>query len=174
MAIQNFSQLNERYGKNDADTIKANAINHLLLPGAGLEECRYYSERIGDSTVPTWTVNRRGSGLSEEITSTEGETRRRVYTPDELRTMQPDQMLMLEASSAPLMLTTKLFFRDGKLAERANLPYTVTQIQQPPISPAQGLPPAPSASAESQVPPIVIDGDLDKEDDGEGDDFIMR
>jgi type IV secretion system protein VirD4 len=181
MAVQNFSQLNERYSKNDADTIKANAVTHLLLPGAGLEECKYYSERIGDTTVPTWTVNRRGSGLSEEVTSSESETRRRVFTPDELRTMQPDQMLMLEASSAPLMLITKLFFHDSELARRANLPYTVTQIQQQPTSPAssysqsQGLPPAPQPTG-PQVPPIVIDGDLDKEedDDGEGDDFIMQ
>ncbi len=169
MAIQNFSQLNERYGENDADTIKANAVTHLLLPGAGLEECKYYSERIGDTTVATETVNRRGSGLSEEITSSQGEARRRLYTPDELRTMAPDQMLMIEAKSAPLMLTTRLYFTDRKYEERANWPYNVTKVREEPAPSAaphysQGLPAAPAGQGPQQ-PPIVVDADIEEEED---------
>ncbi len=112
MAIQNFSQLAERYGREDAETIKANAVTHLLLPGAGLEETKYYSERIGDTTIATETINRRGSGLAEEITSSQGEARRRLMTPDELRTMSVDTMLMLEATAAPLILKTKPYFEE--------------------------------------------------------------
>jgi len=172
MAIQNFSQLNERYGKNDADTIKANAVTHLLLPGAGLEECKYYSERIGDTTVRTETVNRRGSGLSEEITSSEGEARRRLMTPDELRTMPENQMLMLEAKSAPLLLTIKLYFTEKYLVERAHLPYQVTQVRPEPAPPrpsyAQGLPPAAPPAGKGQ-PPIVVDADVEEEEDDDQD-----
>lgn len=171
MAIQAFSQLDERYGKNDADTIKANAVTHLLLPGAGLEECKYYSERIGDTTVATETVNRRGSGLAEEITSSQGEARRRLYTPDELRTMAPDQMLMVEATAAPLMLTTKLYFTDRKYAERANWPYHVTQVRAEPAPPpprapyAQGLPAA--QQRQQPGPAIVVDEESEEDDQDE-------
>jgi len=170
MAIQNFSQLNERYGDNDADTIKANAVTHFLLPGAGLEECRYYSERIGDATVRTETINRRGYGMSEEITSSEGEARRRLMTPDELRTMPPDQMLMIEAKSAPLLLTTKLYFQDKKYTERANRPYHVTQVRVEPVPPKaspthpQGLPPAPAGPSQ-QEPPMVVDAEAEDDED---------
>jgi len=180
MAIQNFSQLAERYGKNDAETIKANAITHLLLPGAGLEECRYYSERIGDTTVVTETVNRRGSGWAAEVTSTEGETRRRLMTPDELRTMPANQMLMIEAMEPALLVTTKRYFEDKELAARANLPYQggatyvhpVPPVAQPSPSaaprPANGLPPAAaSLGGQPTVPPIVVDADLDDDDDAQ-------
>lgn len=168
MAIQNFSQLNERYGKNDADTIKANAVTHLLLPGAGLEETKYYSERMGDTTVATETVNRRGYGLSEEITSTQGEARRRLMTSDELRTMPEDQMLMIEAKSPALLLTTKLYFTEKQMVERANWPYQVTRVrpepeQSAPASYAQGLPAAPQTRR--QEPPIVVDGSAEEEED---------
>ncbi len=168
MAIQNFSQLNERYGKNDADTIKANAVTHLLLPGAGLEETKYYSERMGDTTVATETVNRRGYGLSEEITSTQGEARRRLMTSDELRTMPEDQMLMIEAKSPALLLTTKLYFTEKQMVERANWPYQVTRVRPEPEQPApasyaQGLPAAPQTRR--QEPPIVVDGSTEEEED---------
>jgi type IV secretion system protein VirD4 len=168
MVIQNFSQLVERYGKNDAETIKANAVTHLLLPGAGLEETRYYSERMGDTTVPTWTINRRGSGMAQEATYSEGETRRRLMTPDELRTMPGDQMLLLDARSAPILLKTTQYFEDKRLMQRANLPYNVTQVQQeptpPPTTPStpKGLPSA-SSSAGQGAP--VVDADIEKDDD---------
>jgi type IV secretion system protein VirD4 len=170
MAIQNFSQLAERYGKNDAETIKANAVTHLLLPGAGLEETKYYSERLGDTTVPTYTVNRRGSGMAQELTFTEGETRRRLMTADELRTMPADQMLLLDARSAPILLKTTRYFEDKRLVQRANLPYNVTQVQvepmPPPTSPStpKGLPSA-SPSPTGQGAPPVVDADIEKDDD---------
>lgn len=170
MAIQNFSQLDERYGKDVATTIKSNALTHLLLPGAGLEECRYYSERIGDTTVRTETINRRGFGINEEITSTEGEARRRLMTPDEIRTMPEGKMLMIEASAAPLLLDTKPYFQDRELARRANLPYQVTRIRPEPLPPpaarpyAQGLPPS-SGGQGPKPPPIIVDGDIEDDED---------
>lgn len=168
MVVQNFAQLAERYGKNDAETIKANAVTHLLLPGAGLEETRYYSERLGDTTVPTYTTNRRGSGMAQELTFTEGETRRRLMTADELRTMPEDQMLLLDARSAPILLKTTQYFKDKRLVQRANLPYNVTQVQVEPTPPPvpstpKGLPSATSSSTGQGAP--VVDADIEKDDD---------
>lgn len=172
MAIQNFSQLAERYGRNNAETIKANAVTHLLLPGAGLEECRYYSERIGDTTVVTETVNRRGSGWAAEVTATEGETRRRLMTPDELRTLPANQMLMIEAMEPALLVTTKRFFEDKELAGRANLPYQggTTSVHSvsptPPPSPTKGLA-SPGGAAQKRQPTgptIIVDADQDDAD----------
>jgi len=176
MAIQNFAQLAERYGKNDAETIKANAVTHLLFPGAGLEECRYYSERIGDTTVKTETITRRGSGWSAEITSSEGETHRRLMTPDELRTMPSDTLLMLEATAPALVVTTQPYFENKELAGRASLPHQGAQTFVHPVSPmpspprsATGLPaPASPAATHPQAgPPLVVDADEDDEDESQ-------
>ena len=169
MAIQNFAQLVERYGKNDAETIKANAVSHLLLPGAGLEETRYYSERIGDTTVATYTTNRRGSGMAQELTFTEGETRRRLMTPDELRTMPEDQMLLLGARSAPLLLKTTQYFKDKRLMERANVVPGVIQVRQeptpPPTSPPTPIPSASSTGSSAGQGAAVVDAHIEKDDD---------
>jgi type IV secretory pathway TraG/TraD family ATPase VirD4 len=59
MVTQDFDQLDTLYGKSAAATIQANAKTHLLLPGAGERECEFYSRRIGDTTVQTWTRTRR-------------------------------------------------------------------------------------------------------------------
>jgi len=166
MVIQNFSQLAERYGKNDAETIKANAVSHLLLPGAGLEETKYYSERLGDTTVPTYSVNRRGSGMAQELSFSEGETRRRLMTPDELRTMPEDQMLLLDARSAAILLKTTPYFRDRRLAQRANLPYSVVQVQPEP-TPSPVIPSTPKGlpAGSSTGQGAVVDSDIERDDD---------
>jgi len=181
MAIQNFAQLAERYGRNDADTIKNNAVTHVLFPGAGLEECRYYSERIGDTTVKTETINRRGYGWSEEVTSSEGETHRRLMTPDELRTMPSDNVLMIEATAPSLIVTTQTYFENKDLAGRANTPHQGAQTFVHPVPPmpspttprsATGLP-APATTAAAQKPqqpagpPLVVDADEDDEDESQ-------
>jgi type IV secretion system protein VirD4 len=171
MAIQNFSQLDGRYGKHDADTIKNNAVTHLLLPGAGLEECRYYSERIGDTTVVTSTVNKRGYGLTEDITVSESETRRRLMTPDELRTMQRDQMLMLEASSQPMILTTKPYFLERWLAERVSIPYYVSKVRVRQASTSPGSAPRPQGLPPAQPTGSTVDAD---EDDDQNDQFFQN
>ncbi len=173
MAIQEFSQLDERYGKNDATSIKSNAITHLLLPGAGLEECEYYSKRIGDTTVASYSVNRRGGGLlgPDEVTTTESETRRRLMTPDELRTMPADTMLMIEATAASLLLKTRPYFLDSELAKRADRPYSVTRVRA-----EQGPPPEQQShkGLPSGPPPIIVDADIKEEEDEDGSSFFQR
>jgi type IV secretory pathway TraG/TraD family ATPase VirD4 len=106
------------------------------------------------------------AGLTEEITSSQGEARRRLMTPDELRTMPVDSMLMIEAAAAPLILKTKVYFEDKELAARANIPYQVTHVRPEPSMPsyAQSLPPAATGKAQ-KGPPIVVDGDIEDEDD---------
>ena len=110
MVLQSFSQVIQKYGRNVLDNILVNTVTHLLLPGAGLEETEYYSKRIGNTTVRTETHNTSGSGVDSREGWTQGETGRRLMTPDELRTMPEDNMLMVSAAVAPLILRTKLYF----------------------------------------------------------------
>jgi type IV secretory pathway TraG/TraD family ATPase VirD4 len=167
MVIQSFSQLDSVYGQEVAETIRENANTHLLFPGAGLRECRYYSERIGDTTVKTWTRTSRGGGSlfgTEDVSYTEGQTRRRLFTPEELRTMKLYNVLMLRSALPPMMLTARPYYDDPSVRHLANLPYNVTHIRKEPPAPAPASSQGPSHDT-TQPPTTIVDADQDSEDD---------
>ena len=85
-------------------SILTNTVAHLLLPGAGQEETEYYSRRIGNTTVRTETHSTSGSGVDARETWTQGKTGRRLMTPNELRIIPEDHMLMVSAHVALLEL----------------------------------------------------------------------
>jgi type IV secretion system protein VirD4 len=166
MVIQSFAQLDRVYGPEVAETIKDNANTHLLFPGAGLRECRFYSERIGDTTVSTWSRTTRGGGSlfgSDDVTYTEGQTRRRLFTPEELRTMSERTILLLRSALPPMMLSATPYYEDRSVRHLAKLPYHVSHIRQEPPAPA------PLSSQEpphhpAQPPPITVDADEDEDE----------
>ncbi len=141
MVLQNFSQLDAAYGADDAETIRANANTHLLLPGAGLRECQYYSERIGNTTVPTWTRSRKpGAWTGLADTWTHSEAQRRLLTPEEIRTMPPRSVLMLRATLPPMLLTATPYYEDRSVARLANVPYEGAHLRpEPPATLEQPL-----------------------------------
>jgi type IV secretion system protein VirD4 len=171
LVLQSFSQVVQKYGRNVLDNILVNTVTHLLLPGAGLEETEYYSKRIGNTTVRTETHSTSGSGVDSREGWTQGETGRRLMTPDELRTMPEDNVLMVSAAVAPLILRTKLYFLVRRLAKLANLPFShvACKHQKPPASP---LTTAGSPTSSTQEPPMVIDSDQD--DDQGNEQFFLQ
>ena len=168
LVLQSFSQLDEKYGQEVRKNILANTVTHLLLPGAGQEETEYYSRRIGNTTVRTETHSTSGSGIDARETWAQGETGRRLMTPDELRTMPEDHMLMVISRVAPLVLRTKLYYQVRRLAQLANLPFPHVRVyQEPPAAPGSPTPPA-------QEPPLVIDSDQAEDDDQDNDQFFLQ
>jgi type IV secretion system protein VirD4 len=151
MVLQNFSQLDAAYGADDAETIRANANTHILLPGAGLRECQYYSDRIGHTTVPTWTRSRKPGAWTELAdTWTESQAQRKLLTPEEIRTMPPRSVLLLRSTLPPMVLTATPYYEDRGLRKLAAIssslahmrpePPTPLSEQEPPID--QGAEPA--------------------------------
>ena len=146
IVLQAFTQLDERYSLPIRKTVLTNCTTHLLLPGAGQDECEYYSARIGDTTVSTTTINTTGSGLLAARNYTQGETRRRLYTPDELRRMSEGTMLVLGASVQPMMVKATPWFKDSKTRDRADLPFAFMAQRPIPVPP-------PSSSQVPKTPP---------------------
>jgi type IV secretion system protein VirD4 len=170
MVLQSFSQVAQKYGRNVLDNILVNTVTHLLLPGAGLEETEYYSKRIGTTTVRTQTHNTSGSGVDSRESWTQGETGRRLMTPDELRTMPEDNMLMISAAVAPLILRTQLYFLVRRLAKLANLPFShVARTHQQPAAPQTS---ADSPTSSTKKPPLVINSEQD--DDRGNEQFFLQ
>ncbi len=145
LAIQSFSQLDDRYGKAIKENILANTVNHLLLPGAGLEETQYYSERLGLTTITTESRSSthqpyRGGNQttpmminSMSLGHTEGQSQRSLQTSDELRTMKKGTILFVNASSPAAMLRTIAYFKDRRLAKLADQPFELDLPKPPPM-----------------------------------------
>jgi type IV secretion system protein VirD4 len=90
IALQGFDQLEKRYGRLDANTIKANCDNLIYLRTAHYETAKYISDRLGDYTIQSdsESVSQQGSlgsrnysGSTSESTRLQG---RKLVTPDEL------------------------------------------------------------------------------------------
>src|SRR5262249_53707408 len=98
---------------------------------------------------------------------TEGQTRRRLFTPEELRTMQLYNVLMLRSSLPPMMLVAQPYYKDKSVRHLANLPYQVSPIRKAPPTPAPASSRQPPHGT-MQPPPIVVDADQDgKSEDGQ-------
>jgi type IV secretion system protein VirD4 len=166
LAVQNYAQLDEKYGRAVRESILTNTKTHLLLPGGGLEETEYYSRRIGNTTVRTETHSVSGSGIEKRETWTQGETGRRLMTPDELRTMAADEMLMINATTAPMVLRTTPYYRDREVMHRANLPFPHVRVYQGSPTPPR-TPPGSSTRQPEQQPTTALDGDQDNKQDND-------
>ncbi len=171
LAIQNFAQLDEKYGRAVRESILANTKTHLLLPGAGLEETEYYSRRVGNATVRTETHSTSGAGLDERETWTQGETGRRLMTPDELRTLAVDEMLMINATAAPMILRTTPYYQDREVKQRANLPFSHTRAPQEPSASTQTSPDSPTPTSGQPSPKVVAN---DQDDDQGNNQYFLQ
>jgi type IV secretion system protein VirD4 len=161
LAIQSASQLDDVYGNDAARTIKNNANTHIVFPGVGLEETKYYSERIGETTIRTESTTQ--SEEASRQTSTQSEAKRPLMTPDEIRTMPKQTVLVIPSSSAPMQVKTKPYFEDRHLAQLANKPYHLIHVRQapPPSSHATEGP----ATAPETAEPIIVDADRANKDE---------
>ena len=137
MAIQDFSQLWETYGKEEGKTIRANAGTHLVLGGIDQEVAQYYSEKIGDATVPTASQHTKGTGLDEQSSWTHGESSRRLIKPEEIRTMEKNLILMVPNALSAMKVKGIPYYKDRLLKALANLPFNVTKHTQPKLSSTQ-------------------------------------
>jgi type IV secretion system protein VirD4 len=121
-AIQNFSQLDDIYGRNRRPTILANANTHIVLPGTGQEEAEFYSRRLGNATVFS-----RGDSvhLAEHWTSSFHwrETARPLLTADEIRRLPEYQMLVVAEARPAFVVHNVRYWQQPGLQPRISLPY---------------------------------------------------
>jgi type IV secretion system protein VirD4 len=159
LAIQNFAQLDYVYGEDVRPTIQTNATTHIILPGCGQDETDYYSARIGDATVQAQSTGRSFTPalgiidiLSGKNRST-SEQRRRLITPDEIRTMA-GQLLIISGAAAPMQVTPLPYYQDAQLKALANLPTPAIQpaANHTPTKPQQIVQSAGNTGPQSLLP----------------------
>jgi type IV secretion system protein VirD4 len=132
LAVQNFAQLTLHYGMETAKTIRDNASTHVVLRGIGQDEAEFYSRRIGMTTVKSRSQHAISSG---ERRQGELESARALITPDEIRTLPDGHMLVLADVAAPVRVRARPYYRDKRLARRANLPVPWPSGHAGPVTP---------------------------------------
>jgi type IV secretion system protein VirD4 len=151
VVIQSFSQIEELYSESMRKVMLTNCGTHLLLPGGGDDECEYYSRRIGETTAKAMSQTSTPVGWGTATQSyTEPEVRRRLYKPEELRTMAQDEMLVLVSRHLAMAVKTMPYDRDREVRKRAGLPFphaTVYATPAPPTGPSRMAPGTPGQLA---------------------------
>jgi len=170
LAVQSVSQLYHVYGEHTAQAIMKSANVHLILPGVGLDEAKYYSESIGDATVRTQTQTTTETEGGTRTSRMRGETGRRLLMPDEIRTLRKGRVLMFPLSSAPMIVKAKPYYKDRKIAHLANLSYPLVHIREEPPIASNASQGRPDTTAQDQQ--IIVDADQDN--DQGNDQFFLQ
>jgi type IV secretion system protein VirD4 len=121
LVIQNFEQLIDTYGEEEAKSIRANCNTQIIFPAMGKGETEYYSELLGKTTVFTWSYNE-SMGLLEGAKHQDHE--RPLMAPDELRTMPLGSLIVIHGNIPPIRLTTAPYFKLPWLCQRIT-PYVL-------------------------------------------------
>jgi type IV secretion system protein VirD4 len=151
MAVQSHDQLTEAYGQNGKNTILANATTHVVFPGCSLPETTYYSERLGETTVPTISQSYQYVELLPTKTTTYGQTQRRLLNSDEIRRLPTRHLLVISDNLAPLIVFNYAFFDIPLMRQRAGLPYNLPYRTPPTVLPNR-VSPSPQAPQAPQGP----------------------
>jgi type IV secretion system protein VirD4 len=132
LVIQAFAQIRALYSPEVLATIQQCAQTKMCLPGCGPEETKYFSELCGMTTVASASVSEAVRG--DHAGRSQSEAPRPLMRPEEIRTMEPDQALVVRGAQAPCLTRLMPYYRDARQR-------TLTQ-----------LPPAPITA----VPPLIV------------------
>lgn len=99
--LQSVSQLNARYGKDYADSIKGGFKTYLTYSGSDPETTSFFESVIGK-------VRERQRSDFDEHTDTYREYN--LINSNEIRTIQEDQVLVVSGNKQPVMINTTAYF----------------------------------------------------------------
>lgn len=112
LILQELSQLNATYGRDEAQSIYSGGMTHkLFFSGLDLESCKYLEQVLGSNTkYDTVTV-------SGDIR--QDDQARTVSTPlmrlDEIRMLPEDEAILISGSKLPAKFQMIPYYRDSKL-----------------------------------------------------------
>lgn len=148
LVIQDKAQLEKAYGKEDADTILANAATKLCLARVTRDDAAYFSDLAGTTTV--LAANQSASRplllpWADRGNRGMGEVQRALITPDELRTMR-DEIFVIAGDHHPIRATQRRYYDQPSLRRllpdtKGAAPLIAIQRATPLPVPMLGVPP---------------------------------
>ena len=122
--VQALDQLWDTYGLNGGETILSNCHHKVFHGALSLKTAEYISRNLGQKSVSEERRSRAPGWFAPE-TITQGYTTRPLLTPDEVRMLGRDEVIVLSRDATPIR-GRRLGFPDLKvLRERAQLPPTL-------------------------------------------------
>ena len=132
--VQALDQLWDTYGLNGGETILSNCHHKVFHGALSLKTAEYISRNLGQKSVSEERRSR-APGLFSQETITQGYTTRPLLTPDEVRMLGRDEVIVLSRDATPIR-GKRLGFPDlNVLRERAQLPPTpLTKLELPEVA----------------------------------------
>ena len=102
------TQLAENFGRDCAQTVLSNCMTKLYFPGQGLDTTTELSNLLGKY---------------EYVDDKDIRRFRALMTPDEIRTMQPNEAILLNSYRKPMKVKLKPFYKQRKLRAMTEIPH---------------------------------------------------
>ena len=110
VCIQNISKVYEVYGKNNTTTILNNLKTKCVLPSlSDYDALQFLSNLCGETEIPT-------ESISENKTS-HSKTTRKLFTPDEIRRIEDDNILIIPHNKLPFLDNQNTYYTQKKYTE---------------------------------------------------------
>lgn len=110
LVLQDFGQLDARYGHELARTMRQSCNTWLYLAANDVETARIISERIGQTTVQTLSHSRNWQSGGRSWSESTNQTARALLTPDEVMAWNPRWALVLQQGFPPAKLPARFWF----------------------------------------------------------------
>jgi type IV secretion system protein VirD4 len=118
--VQDLSQFEATYGVANAKTIRSNCHTQLFYPPKDLETARYISNTCGFHTRPTRSYTKE-PGPFETRRYTYSEARRELITPDEVRQLSPETVIVFAGDKPPIKAKRLTWFKIRWLKKHTRL-----------------------------------------------------
>jgi type IV secretion system protein VirD4 len=121
--VQDLSQFDATYGVANAKTIRSNCHTKLFYPPKDLETARYISDYAGSQSLITRSVSKE-VGMTSATRFVYTENKRELITPDEVRKLDPESVIVFAGEKAPIQAKRLSWFKLGWIKKHVQLPPT--------------------------------------------------
>ncbi|WP_406242039.1 VirD4-like conjugal transfer protein, CD1115 family [Tissierella carlieri] len=101
--LQSFAQLEEKYGKEVARTIRGNCQTWIYLQAEDQETLEEISKKLGNYTVSTYSLSANSNPTSTSSSQSVNLTGRSLLTPDEVRMISRPYSLIISRDNPAIM-----------------------------------------------------------------------
>jgi len=126
IAVQDVNQLYDTYGKYGGDKmLSAFRVQACLSVGSSMASAKYFSDMTGEQTLVQRKTSFSGDlekGTENHYSTTTSEVGRPLMTPDEIRTMSPEKMLVFISGLHPYLGKKAIGWQTQRFKERMDLP----------------------------------------------------
>lgn len=123
IGIQGMEQLRENYGKDKADNLLNNLKTKMVFAGLSGESADYISKLAGTTTIESQNISRNsGNGNPQDLfgskSITKSAVKRELFTPDEIRRIDENQVLIIAHNKNPYLDAKNSYFLQKKYKDK--------------------------------------------------------